>query len=216
MRTLLVAFFALFCASQAYAATNPGRLEFNVTRNGQPFGSHRVEVSQAGNELIVRNVVALRANVGPVTAFRYEHTCTERWRQGSLQGLQCQTLKDGRRLRMSASTTATGIETQGPQGVHRFPLTAAPTSWWTRQTLQATAFIDTETGASMPVSVTPMGRETISVAGRSVVADRFRVLGSIALDVWYDQQGHWVRCAFTARGQRIEYQLTSPISSAPS
>ncbi len=67
----------------------------------------------------------------------------------------------------------------------------------------------------MRVRVTNMGRETIDVEGQRIQADRVRVQGTLTVDLWYDAQGRWVGCEFTARGQRVEYRLTTALSSAP-
>ncbi|GAM99312.1 hypothetical protein U91I_02960 [alpha proteobacterium U9-1i] len=75
--------------------------------------------------------------------------------------------------------------------------------------------IDAETGARMPISVTRVGRETRNVGGASIQTDHIRVRGTLTVDLWYDLSGRWVGCAFTVRGQRIEYRLTTPLTAAP-
>ena len=215
MRFLVLALALILAAPAAHAASTPGRLEFNVTRNGEPFGRHTVVVTEANGELSVRNSVALRASVGPITVFRFEHDCTERWRAGALQAMQCQTLEDGNRTQMNAARNASGIRVTGPAGTTTFGADALPTSWWTASVLNRSRLIDAETGADMPVSITRRGSETLTIAGQSVRTTRYLVRVTLDMDIWYDEAGRWVRAGFTARGQRIEYQLVSPLSAAP-
>ncbi len=215
MRTVLLILAMLVAAPTAGAATAPGRLEFSVTRNGEPFGTHSVVVTEANGELSVRNEVSLRAGVGPLTVFRFEHECTERWRAGALQAMQCETLEDGRRTELTASRTASGIRVTGPSGATTFPADSLPTTWWTTSVLSRNRLIDAETGEAMPITVTRRGTETLTIGGQSVRTTRYLVQGTLAMDIWYDDQGRWVRTAFTARNQRIEYRLTSPLSAAP-
>lgn len=215
--TLLAAATALlFVMGGATAApSNPGRTVFEVTRNGQPFGRHTITVAQAGDDLRVQSVLALRAGLGPLTVFRMEQTCSETWTGGALTGMSCDTLKEGRRTEVRARLQDNRLRVTGAEGEIWFPRGAFPTSWWTQPPLDATTMIDTETGAPRSVRVSRMGRETIEVGGQHIEADRIRVAGTVTADLWYDLSGRWVRCTFTARSQRIEYTLTSPLSGAP-
>lgn len=217
MRSLILPALATLCLSGAATAapSDDGQLRFNVTRNGQPFGQHTITVSDVGDTLRARTQVALRANVGPLTVFRLEQTCSETWSDGVLAALDCSTLKDGRRTRVRAALQDGRLRVTGAEGENWFPLGVFPTSWWTRPPSDATTLLDTETGEPMPVRVTRMGRETIEVGGRQIQADRIRVQGTLTADLWYDVQGRWVGCEFTARGQRVEYRLASPLSAAP-
>jgi hypothetical protein len=215
MRVLLLALALLVSAPSAFAATAAGRLEFNVTRNGEAFGTHTVTVTGAGGDLTVRNTARLRANIGPITVFRFDHSCTERWRQGALQGLECTTREGDETSDVRAVRTADGLRVTGPSGAQVFSPDALPTTWWTQTVLSRSRLIDAETGEAMPIRVRTIGSETLTIAGQRVQTTRYRVQGTIAMDIWYDGAGRWVRAAFTARGQNIEYTLVSPLSAAP-
>jgi hypothetical protein len=76
--------------------------------------------------------------------------------------------------------------------------------------------ITSETGARLPVQIRFVGRELIVVNGQRIAADHLRVEGTVSVDLWYDDGGHWVSCAFTMQGQHMTYRLlTSPLD-APS
>lgn len=216
MRTIIVAALALGLSTGALAApSTPGSAAFDVLRNGQPFGRHVIEVTRAGDVFTVRTEVRLRAGAGPLTLYRYEQACSESWRGGALAGLQCSTLKDGRRTQVNAARQEGALSVAGAQGAAEFPPDSWPTTWWTRPPTDVDFMLNTETGTRMPVQVTRLGRETIEVGGAQVAADRYRVRGTLVVDLWYDADGRWVGCEFTARGQRIAYRLTSPRASAP-
>ena len=216
MRSLaLAAAAALFVTGAATATpSDAGRTVFEVTRNGQPFGRHTISVTGAGDALRAQSEVSMRVAVGPLTVFRLEQSCTEVWADGALSGMSCDTLKDGRRTRVQAERRDGRLRVTGADGEHWFPLSAMPASWWTRPA-EGAAIINTETGAPMRVQVTHLGRETISAGGQRIEAERVRVEGTLAIDLWYDLQGRWVGCAFTARGQNIQYRLASPLSGLP-
>ncbi len=215
MRFLIMVLALLVAAPSALAANSAGRLEFNVTRNGEPFGTHTVTVSATGGELTVQNTVRLRASVGPVTVFRFDHACTERWRQGALLALRCATREGRDTSDVVATRTADGLRVTGPTGATTFPADALPTTWWTQSVLSRARLIDAETGQAMPIRVSTIGPDTLTIGGQRVATTRYRVQGTIAMDIWYDGSGRWVRTAFSARGQNIEYTLVSPLSAAP-
>ncbi|MGE0595524.1 MAG: DUF6134 family protein [Hyphomonadaceae bacterium] len=217
MRIAAFAALAAFgLASTASAApSTAGRTEFEVLRNGQPFGRHVVQVSGSGGAFSVRSEVNLRVGAGPVTLYRYEQACRETWRDGALSSLECSTLKDGRRTQVSAQIEGAALNVSGADGARDFPPEAWPTTWWTRPPTDVDFMLNTETGTRMPVQVTRIGRETIEVGGAQIEADRYRVRGTLTVDLWYDSAGRWVGCTFTARGQRISYRLASARTAAP-
>ena len=52
--------------------------------------------------------------------------------------------------------------------------------------------------------------DTVSVAGKSVEARHYLMDSAIDVDLWYDDQGRWVKLSFVARDQQIDYVLTQP------
>jgi hypothetical protein len=60
-----------------------------------------------------------------------------------------------------------------------------------------------------------MGRESIYADGAWIEADRYRMQGALSVDLWYDLNGVWAKCAFDARGQQIEYVRRAPGQSRP-
>jgi hypothetical protein len=217
MRSLaLAAAFALICTPSAFAApSSAGRLEFEVLRNGQPFGRHVISVAAQSGGYGVRSEIELRVGAGPLTLFRYEQNCTETWRADGLTGLDCSTLKEGRRTIVHAETVGETLRVRRARGERDLPRDIWPTSWWTKPPIGAEILLNTETGVNTPMRVTRIGEESIDVGGQRIRAERIRVQGTLTADLWYDERGRWVGCAFTARGQRVTYRLISPLAAAP-
>lgn len=216
MRSMaLVAALALLCVSGTSSAAAPGRLEFELLRNGHPDGRHVITVASAAGGVSVRSQIDIAVRIGPITAYSFQQRCNESWSANALSALTCTTDKNGRRTNVSARRAGAALEVTGASGANAFPLTALPTSWWVRPPTNTRAMIDTQTGRPINVRVEHVGRETVQIAGRSVQADHIRVIGTLTADLWYDAQGRWIGCAFTMRGQRIQYRLVSPIDAAP-
>lgn len=213
MRLLVLA--ALLLATPAHAAPAPGRVEFELLRNGQPDGRHVVEVTRTAGGLSVRSDVDIDVRLGPVSVFRYQQRCRETWADGALAALDCSTLKSGRTTRVTARQNENALIASAGGADARFPLATLPTTWWTKPPAFSGAMLNTETGEPMNVRITHLGRENYTLNGQTIPAERVRVQGTLTVDLWYDLEGRWIGCAFTARGQRIEYRLTSPRERAP-
>ena len=47
----------------------------------------------------------------------------------------------------------------------------------------------------------------INTGGEEIEATHYRLKSDITVDLWYDDQGRWVKLGFEARGQQIDYVL---------
>lgn len=218
LRGIMAAGLALAaCAPAVAAPAAAGRVEFEVLREGQHFGKQGVTVSHVNGDLVAESSADLKAGLGPLTMFHYTQQCRETWRGGALVGLKCSTLKDGKKHPVEAAVGVSGLQVSGPKGRAEFPAAALPTAWWTRPPVGTYEMINTETGEKLPVVVSRVGRETIDAGnGVKIDADHVRVAGTLTVDLWYDDAGHWVSCAFKASGQRMTYRLLTSPSEAPS
>ncbi|WP_213269084.1 DUF6134 family protein [Hyphomonas sp.] len=183
-------------------------IRFNVLRKGNPFGSHTVVFEKGpNNALIARTKVGLKAGLGPITVFRYDLSASETWRSGKLVAVNGQGNDDGRKGSMKATREGDALEIQGTEFTGEVPADIIPASHWNYAQTKASQLLSTENGEIYKVTVTPKGRETIKAGGKSIQANRYFLDSNIDLDVWYDDQGRWVKLAFQARGQDIEYIL---------
>ena len=57
------------------------------------------------------------------------------------------------------------------------------------------------------MKVVNKGREAIKVGKKTIEANRYLMDSALDVDLWYDDDGRWVKLAFEARGQQIEYVL---------
>ncbi|MHA6288546.1 DUF6134 family protein [Maricaulis sp. CAU 1757] len=174
-------------------ASPPEDVVFDVFRNGASFGEHRIDFEATGPNGFTAEVdISLRAGVGPLTLFRYEHNSAEVWRGGELQSVTGSTLKDGDRLT---------YEVDGADPV----LDLVPSSHWAGYEPGTDQVLNTETGEVMDVAVEDLGLVSFESANGIVEARHIRLSGSLTVDLWYDSEGRWIGCEFEARGQTIRY-----------
>lgn len=211
----LIGLGLIIAPALAWSAVHPGRVEFEIFREGHHFGRQAVTVSEESGQLAAKVQADLRAALGPVTLFSYSQRCNEIWREGTLVNLSCATRQNGRGLSVQAHLAGDKLEVRGASGPASFPAGVLPTSWWTRPPLTTSLMVNSQNGARLPVRVSLLGRDTLQIQGQRITADHIRVQGTLAVDLWYDAQGHWVSCAFAMLGQHFTYRLLTPPSEGP-
>src|SRR3981081_4677430 len=63
-----------------------GTMRFAIVRSGDQIGTHTIEIGRAGPEINVRSTTDLTVKIFGITAYRLEHSATERWVKGLLVG----------------------------------------------------------------------------------------------------------------------------------
>ncbi len=183
-------------------------IRFDVLRDGKPFGSHSVAFGAgADGRLTARTEVSLKAGLGPVTLFRYKLDATETWLAGKLVDVRGEVVQDGDKRAVTAKRDGAALRVKGSDFSGVAPKDIIPASHWNFAQTQADKLLSTEDGEILDVKIARTGRETIRAAGQSIEATRYRLDSAIDVDLWYDDQGRWVKLAFETRGQDIEYVL---------
>ena len=199
-----LAIVTLVLGTAAAAAEAPRDVVFDVYRNGSAFGEHAVRFTERQDgQLEVDIDIALRVGFGPVTVFRYEHEAEEVWNEGELVSMTAETLKEGRRQRFSLVRDAEGRFVKDGETID--PL--VPSSHWSCYMAGLPAVLNTETGEPMPVEIEDLGMSEVETGAGPVMARHLRMTGTLSVDLWYDETGRWVGCAFTIDNQNIQYRL---------
>lgn len=217
-RPLLILLLSLLmaAAAQAEIPVTPGKwqprpgdeIRFNVLRQGQAFGTHAVRFQEGPDgSLIARTDVSLKAGLGPVTLYRYQLEAAETWVAGQLVKVSGKVNDDGKRRSVTAAREGAALKVKGSEFTGTAPQDVVPASHWNYAQTQARKLLSTEDGEILDIKVSRVGRETVQAGGRSLEANRYRLDSAIDVDLWYDDDGRWVKLAFEARGQKIEYVL---------
>lgn len=209
MRRALLGGAAACLVVPVAGATPVPPIEFQVLRNGRDIGRHRLALRADGQDLLCSIDVELRVGFGPLTFYRYRHENLERWRAGRFVSFASVTDDNGTRLAARAERSADGIAVEGVDGAFTAPAEAWPTTYWYRGFLDRSSWIDTQFGRLRRSRVVRVGTERVPVGAREVLAERVRLEGELALDLWY-QAGRWVGLAAALPdGSALSYRLLS-------
>lgn len=182
-------------------------LHFDVFRNGSPFGQHVVKFTRSGEALTVSTDIELHAGLGPLTLYRYRHNSVEVRRDGRLEEVVGSTHKNGKTLRMAARATAGGWDVAGSTFRGKLDELLTPSTHWNIDEVRGRRMLSTENGEVLPIAVIDQGEEVVKIGSSSTRARRYLLRSQLDVTLWYDAAGRWVKCAFEAEGQKIEYRL---------
>ncbi len=121
---------ALVGATAVAAHTPAETLRFAIMRNGEQIGTHAIEISRTGPETNVRITTDLSVKVLFVTAYRLQHSATERWVNGQLVSFDSTTDNNGVRHKISATRGTSGLEVEADGKTSRVDQNLFPASAW--------------------------------------------------------------------------------------
>lgn len=201
---------ALVLGSPANAEPSPEKtLAFTVLRNGDPVGTHTVDLrpGEAGTTVEIETKVVVKVAMIPV--YRFEHRGTERWRDGRLTELASRTNDDGDHHSLEVRDAGTdSLDVVGDGKHSSVGRTIVPASLWNRATIAQNVLLNSLDGRRMAVTVRDLGSEAVAVRGQPRPARHYSLTGELQRELWYDETGLLVQVAFKGKDDSdIRYVL---------
>jgi hypothetical protein len=205
----LVAYFLFLIGAVAARATE-APLVYSILRNGVELGLHEVQFHRDGENLNVTMHGQAVYRIGSLVFYKFETKRSETWTDDKLVAFQVWTNDDGKISDVVGVREGDEFRVTGPNGDAMVPGDAVPESFWNVAAVKANRIIDNKTGRTIPVTVTVGSVETIEACGGEMKATRYRVdkVPKDPHDLWYDENGRWVRMETTARDMsKVEFVL---------
>ena len=208
MRSLLAALL-LFAGSVPEALGDVRSWNFRVTLDGREIGQHRFTLTTTGDARELRSEARFDVRILFVSAYRYFHEAVEQWNGGCLDSLVARTETNGERRDVSASARGDRLVVERPDRREEHRGCIMSFAYWNPGILQANALLNSQTGELVPVTITAQGDERVEVRGRTLSAQRHRIVApQLRIDLWY-VDGQWVALEAPAQGgRRLRYELT--------
>jgi hypothetical protein len=193
-----------------------GQLAYEITRKGKRLGFHTIDFSRADNgDLIVDVHIEMDFKFGPITLFRYRHDNREIWRDGIMLSLKSKTDNNGEvafaDLRLENGRYV-GTGSRFNDDLYA-PLMS--TSYFNPNFIRQKAFISSQDGRLLPTGIATVGVETLKINNAPVSATRFALSGKLEIDIWYANDGRWVRTQFERGRFKVVVQQTNPSRIPP-
>lgn len=186
------------------AVPQTGRIDFEVFRDGDLIGHHRLRFDEEGGRLHVDIEIKLDVTFAFITAYRYRHRNQEVWDGDRLISLNTRTDDNGDQYRVSAQAKGDQLIVEGSAGRLELPGDTLPTSYWHEQMVERREWLDTQKGQLLRSDVRRRGVETVRSRGDELEAARYELRGDLDCDLWY-RDGHWEKLRFSISGSTIDY-----------
>ena len=184
---------SLFIVSNAVTAQSQ-KWDFQVFLDDQPIGHHHFTLRDSATERELKSEARFDVKLLFITAYRYTHDATERWRGNCLAQITARTDDNGKKSEVGTEPTEGCVMSF---------------AYWNPEMLQQTRLLNAQTGKLETVTITAMGEEKISLRGTQTPAKRYRITGpKHPIDFWYGADRSWLALQSTLEsGRRLRYQL---------
>jgi hypothetical protein len=214
LRTTLLAslFVGLLLAPHVSAAETEVRV-FNVSVDGKDAGKYTMTITkQDDGSVTVACDAHVKVKVLGVTAYHYDYTGTEVWKDGRLVSLKSGCDDDGKRHSVSAVAGERGLRVtvDGREKVVRGDvyLTSACLLPGPKMRDGAIPLMEADDGKEIDGKMQSVSSGTMNVAGQAVTVTRYRLTSLVPHDVWYDGSDRLVRQEWTEDGHKTVLELS--------
>ena len=201
----LCAALALTGIGQAWAS-QVQEDRYTILRGGSEVGVHEVRRQVVGGETRVRSESRIDVRLLGIDLYRFRYSAEEVWDRSGLVRLEVRVDDDGKPFRLDGKRSGERFAWSSSVGTGEHALPLYPTNHWNSGVLGQDRVLNTLTGGLNRVDIERSGRESLSLPGGEVRAQRYRYLGELELDAWYDDRGRWLGMRFKGRdGSEIRY-----------
>jgi hypothetical protein len=201
--TALAIGLALAAALPARAAETEVR-RFNVSVDGKPSGQYTMSFTNGGDgTLTIACDAHVKVKVAFVTAYHYDYTGTEVWKDGRLVSLKSNCDDDGKKFDVTAAAGDKGltVKVNGRERVVRGDavLTTACCLPDERRREGGLPLMEADNGQEINGKIQHLGNDATGA--------HYRLTSLCGHDVWYDAAGRMVRQTWTEDGHKTVLEL---------
>ena len=166
-------------------------------------GRHAITFACEGDDLVAETAIAGEVRLLMVPLFKRDGRYREVWRGGRLIAFDSRIEDNGEVYEVTARADGDHTVIEGRRGRIEAPPTIVSNHPWNHEVVDRTLLFDAQRGRLQEVRVTALGTETVALAGREVVARKYRITGDLERELWYDAAGNWLQSRLEHDGARI-------------
>jgi hypothetical protein len=167
-------------------AAVPDRRLFDIFRDGNKIGTELIEIDKDGDTTSVKFTTRISVVVMFIQAYHFEHSATETWTDGRFVSYTALTDDNGTKYDVSAVVKDDKMDLD-VDGTHSEAAPdLIPASWWSKDFINRTDMLDSETGKPISVKVADLGDEPIVRNGATEQVHHYKISGGVNRDLWFD------------------------------
>jgi len=200
----------LAAADSPPSALDPFRLYgneivFDVERDGDVVGRYTIDFTRTDQGVLAEAKVDVDVNLLFVPIYELRYHARELWSGGELQSIEAFTNDDGDLVHVQATRDPEGLQVKANDQSFETPA-VLPISHWNAALLAGGPLLNGMTGEVDEVQVFDQGLDTVSTRNGSLRARHYLYSGDLSGEIWYDEDGRWVKLRFRAKdGSMIDY-----------
>jgi Family of unknown function (DUF6134) len=180
-------------------------IRFDVERDGTLVGQHVVTFTRTERGVRAESRADVNVDLLFVSAYRFRYQARELWSDGELQSIEASTNDNGDYNRVQAVRDAAGMQVSTTAGSYEAPA-LLPISHWNAALLRGGPLLNTMTGKISKIEVFDQGLDTVTTREGALRARHYLYSGDLNGEIWYDEEGRWVKLRFRANdGSIIDY-----------
>lgn len=203
------------CAASAAAETPPAttdpfrlygnKIVFDVERDGDVVGSYVIDFKRTDHGVVAEARADVDVNLLFIPVYTLRYHAQELWSGGELQSIEASTNDDGDLVQVQATRDSNGLRVETNGRSYETPA-VFPISHWNAALLEGGPMLNGMTGEVDQVQVFDQGLDTVSTRNGSLRARHYLYSGDLNGEIWYDEDGRWVKLRFRAKdGSMIDY-----------
>jgi len=211
-KRLLLAMSLLAPSALIQAQDSVDGWDFRVFLDDSEVGYHKFMVAREQDAWHIQSEASFQVKLWFINAYQYEHEAEERWQGGCLRRIRARTNDNGEISTLSGSRLEDHFLVDNGAGADRLPSCVQSFAYWNLEFLDSGSLLNPQTGEYSPVALSPLGPETLTVEGRDIAAEVYRLMvDGRRIDLWYAANGHrWLALeAETEGGRVLRYQPAS-------
>lgn len=192
---------------------------FDVYLGDKQIGYHRFQATDLDNGLLIRSDAEFQVKVLFITAFDYEHSNSEVWRNGCLQSIDARTNSNGKQSEVLGRLEGETFVVESGSEPTPVDDCVASFAYWDRDLLQRKRLLNAQTGEylhvdskALPGAKLRIGKRNVEVEQVHLSAKDVDIVVSYAAD-----NGAWVALDSTLKnGRTLSYRRSdSAETSSP-
>jgi hypothetical protein len=197
-------------AESPSSAADPFRLYgneivFDVERDGDVVGRYTIDFTRTDHGVLAEAKVDVDISLLFVPVYQLRYHARELWSAGELQSIEAFTNDDGDLVHVQATRDPEGLQVRTNDDSFETPA-VLPISHWNAALLEGGPLLNGMTGEVDEVQVFDQGLDTVSTRNGSLRARHYLYSGDLNGEIWYDEDGRWVKLRFRAKdGSMIDY-----------
>lgn len=184
--------------------------KFAVYLDDSQIGHHIFQLAKREDSWLMTAEADFEVKFLVFTAYRYQHSNREVWRDSCLQEIESSTNANGTEFSVSGARDDSGFTMETDRFRDDLGDCVKTFAYWNPEFLKESRLLNSQTGELLPIRVDPAVEEVLTIKGRETPAMRYHLVAKgMELDIWYSTDRRWLALeSKTKGGRKLRYELT--------